>query len=183
MRRVALFDFDGTLVDSDHALTHPFQLLGVPEVDRPPLGLPLVEACRRAGITVEDYLAHYDPSVAQPFAGVPQLLAALDRWGVASNKQRASGLRELHRLGWSPTVAFFSDDFGGKEKELAPLLAALGLEPAEAVFVGDTHHDRSCAALAGIPFALAGWNPRARAAAEPGDTVLDHPREVLELLA
>lgn len=93
-----------------------------------------------------------------------------------------SGLRELDRLGWTPTAAFFSDDFGGKEKELAPLLAALGLDNDEAVFVGDTHHDRSCAALAGISFALAGWNPRARALAERGDTVLDHPRDVLDLL-
>jgi len=182
MRRVALFDFDGTLVDSDRALTHPFQALGVPEADRPPLGLPLVEACRQAGITVEDYLAHYDPSSSEPFAGVPELLDRLDRWGVASNKLRASGLRELDRLGWAPTAAFFSDDFGGKEKELPPLLAALGLEPAEALYVGDTHHDRACAAAVGIPFALAGWNGRARAAAEPGDTVLDHPSQVLDLL-
>ncbi|MGV3759102.1 MAG: HAD family hydrolase [Actinomycetota bacterium] len=179
---MALFDFDGTLVDSDQALTLPFQALGIPEADRPPLGLPLVEACRRVGITVEQYLAHYDPSSAQPFDGVPELLAGLDRWGVASNKQRTSGLRELARLGWSPTAAFFSDDFGGKEKELAPLLAVLDLEPTDAVYVGDTHHDRACAALVGIPFAVAGWNPRARAAAEPDDTVLDHPRQVLDLL-
>jgi HAD superfamily hydrolase (TIGR01549 family) len=182
MRRVALFDFDGTLVDSDRALAQPFEALGVSEPDRPPLGLPLVEACRRAGITVDDYLAHYDPSSSQPFAGVPELLARLDRWGVASNKQRASGLRELERLGWAPTAAFFSDDFGGQEKELAPLLAALGLAPDDAVYVGDTHHDRACAALVGIPFALAGWNPRARAEAERGDTVLDHPSQVLDLL-
>jgi HAD superfamily hydrolase (TIGR01549 family) len=182
MSQVALFDFDGTLVDSDGALVRPFEALGIAEADRPPLGLPLVEACRRVGITVEDYLAHYDPSAARPFDGVPELIAALDRWGVASNKQRDSGRRELDRLGWAPTAAFFSDDFGGQEKELAPLLAALDLEPADAVYIGDTHHDRDCAALVGIPFALAGWNPRARAAAEPGDTVLDHPRQVLDLL-
>lgn len=181
-RRVALFDFDGTLVDSDDALARPFRALGVPEAEQPPLGLPLVEACRRAGILVEDYLAHYDPASATPFAGVPEMLARLDRWGVASNKQRRSGQQELQRLGWTPTAAFFSDDFGGQEKELAPLLAALRLEPEEAVFVGDTHHDRACAERVGIPFALAGWNPRARASAAPGDRVLHHPREVLDLL-
>ena len=38
--RVAVFDFDGTLVDSDAALIAPFEALGVPS---PPLGLPLVE--------------------------------------------------------------------------------------------------------------------------------------------
>jgi phosphoglycolate phosphatase len=180
--RVALFDFDGTLVDSDRALTLPFEQLGVPEDRRPPLGLPLVEACRRAGITLDAYLERYDPSAAQPFDGVTELIRSLDRWGLASNKQRASGRHELERLGWAPEAAFFSDDFGGKEKELGPLLAALGLEPEEAVFVGDTHHDRTCAAAVGVPFALAGWNRRARESAAADDLVLRHPREVLDLL-
>lgn len=181
-RRVALFDFDGTLVDSDQALAAPFRALGLADDEHPPLGLPLVEACRRAGVTIEAYLAHYDPTVAPPFEGVPELLDHLERWGLASNKQRSSGLAELARLGWHPTVALFSDDFGGREK-VGPLLAALALEPHEAVYVGDTQHDRSCAAAAGVPFALAGWNRRARRAAQPGDLVLDHPKQVLDLLA
>lgn len=181
-RRVALFDFDGTLVDSDQALAAPFRALGIPDEAQPPLGLPLVEACERAGVTIEAYLAHYDPTVAPPFDGVPELLDQLARWGLASNKERSSGRAELARLGWRPTVALFSDDFGGREKELGPLLAALALEAHEAVYVGDTHHDRSCAAAAGVPFALAGWNPRARRAAQPDDLVLDHPTQVLDLL-
>jgi HAD superfamily hydrolase (TIGR01549 family) len=180
--RVALFDFDGTLVDSDRALTLPFEELGVPEDRRPPLGLPLVEACRRAGITVDAYLERYDASAAQPFDGITELVRSLDRWGLASNKQRTSGRRELARLGWDPTAAFFSDDFGGREKELGPLLAALGIEPAGAVFIGDTHHDRACAAALGVRFAVAGWNPRARATAAGDDLVLSHPHEVLDLL-
>jgi phosphoglycolate phosphatase-like HAD superfamily hydrolase len=178
---VPLFDFDGTLVDSDVALTAPWHALGVdPAVV--PLGLPLVEACTRAGVTVEAYLEHYDPSAALPFPGVDELLSRLDRWGLASNKERSSGRRELQRLGWAPDAAFFSDDFGGKEKELPPLLSAMGLTADQAVFVGDTRHDRACAAAAGLRFALAGWNPRARAGAQRGELVLDHPRDVLELL-
>ena len=59
----------------------------------------------------------------------------------------------------------------------------MGLSPTQAVFVGDTRHDRACAAAAGLPFALAGWNPRARAAAEPDDLVLVRPEDVLGLLA
>jgi HAD superfamily hydrolase (TIGR01549 family) len=180
--KVALFDFDGTLVDSDQALIAPWFELGVPEARHPPLGLPLIEACRRVGVTVEEYLERYDPTAAQPFDGVPELLAALDRWGLASNKQRDAGQRELERLGWSPEAAFFSDDFGGKEKELGGLLAALGLAPSDAVYIGDTHHDRACAGALGVAFALAGWNPRARATAIAGDLVLDDPHQVLDLL-
>lgn len=180
-RLVPLFDLDGTLVDSDAALTAPWHALGV-DPGLVPLGLPLAEACERAGVTVDAYVAHYDDAAVRPFEGVDALLASLDTWGVASNKLRASGRRELERLGWRPAAALFSDDFGGREKQLAPLLELLQLRADQAVFVGDTRHDRACAAAAGARFALAGWNPRARAAAEPDDLVLDHPADVLGLL-
>jgi phosphoglycolate phosphatase len=177
--RTVLFDFDGTLVDSDAALMAPFTALGVAEADLPPLGLPLGVACERAGVTVDAYLALYDPAAAQPFPGVDALLGRLDRWGLCSNKDRASGERELARLGWAPAVARWSDAFGGRPKRLGPLLAALELAPGAAVFVGDTDHDRACARDAGVAFALAGWNPRARP--EPGDRVLAAPADVLGL--
>jgi phosphoglycolate phosphatase-like HAD superfamily hydrolase len=180
-RRTVLFDFDGTLVDSDAALQAPFAALGVAEADVPPLGLPLGIACGRAGISVADYLAHYDPTAARPFPGVEAMLAALDRWGLCSNKDRASAERELARLGWRPAAAFFSEDFGGRPKVLGPLLEALDLAPDDALLVGDTPHDRACARDAGVAFALAGWN--ARAAAEPGDLVLATPADVLAAAA
>jgi phosphoglycolate phosphatase-like HAD superfamily hydrolase len=177
----ALFDLDGTLVDSDVALLAPFTALGVPPERVPPLGLPLADACARAGVAVEDYLDLYDATVVEPFPGVEELVAGLDRWAVCSNKARASGRLELARLGWEPTLALFSEDFDGLPKTLTPALAALELTPDTVVFVGDTQHDRACAAAVGARFALAGWNPRATAA--PGDLVLDHPTDVLALLA
>ncbi|MGH9275970.1 MAG: HAD family hydrolase [Acidimicrobiales bacterium] len=181
-RRVvtALFDLDGTLVDSDAALLAPFSALAVPSERVPPLGLPLGEACELAGVTVDDYLERYDGTVVEPFPGVEELLARLPRWAVCSNKARDSGRQELHRLGWAPELALFSEDFDGRPKTLQPVLDVLGLTADEVLFVGDTAHDRSCAAAAGVPFALAGWNPRVQR--EPGDVVLLHPAEVLDLL-
>jgi phosphoglycolate phosphatase-like HAD superfamily hydrolase len=176
----ALFDLDGTLVDSDDALLAPFTALGVPPERVPPLGLPLAEACALAGILVEDYVAHYDDAAVHPFPGVEDLVRSLPRWAVCSNKRRASGLSELARLGWEPELALFSEDFDLQQKRLAPVLAALELDPAAVVFVGDTDHDRTCAVVAGVRFALAGWNPRVTAV--PGDLVLGHPLDVLELL-
>jgi phosphoglycolate phosphatase-like HAD superfamily hydrolase len=179
-QRTVLFDLDGTLIDSDAALLAPFDALGVPVDRRPPLGLPLGEACDLAGITVERYLAEYDPMASHPFPGVDAMLGRLERWGVCSNKERRSGQRELARLGWRPDVALFSDDFGGRQKQLDPVLLVLELAPDDAVFIGDTAHDRTCAHVAGVAFALAGWNPRA--VPEPGDHVLGDPAEVLDLV-
>lgn len=169
-----MFDLDGTLLDSDAALVAPFVALGVAPQEVT-FGHVLADECARLGIEVEEYVARYDPDRARPFAGVDRLLARLPRWAVCSNKHPVSGRAELARLGWRPDVALFSDAFSGA-KHLTPVLDALGLGPAEVVFVGDTAHDRAAAAAVGVPFALAGWNPRAEPV--PGDTVLHHPREV-----
>jgi phosphoglycolate phosphatase-like HAD superfamily hydrolase len=142
-------------------------------------GHVLADECARLGITVEDYLAHYDDTLAQPFPGVVELVGGLERWAVCSNKHPRSGRAELARLGWVPDAALFADAFEGP-KQLGPVLATLGLDAAQVAFVGDTDHDRACAQAVGCTFVLAAWNPRARPAAT--DLVADHPREVLDLL-
>ena len=44
-------------------------------------------------------ITRIDPTTVLPFPGVADMLAGLDRWGLASNKERTSGRRELERLG------------------------------------------------------------------------------------
>ena len=175
---VPIFDLDGTLLDSDAALVAPFLALGVPE-DEVTFGRTLEQECARLGITVAEYLDRYDVNQAQPYAGVEELLAELDRWAVCSNKEVASGRAELERLGWTPEAAMFADDFGGP-KELGPVVDALGLLGRDVVFVGDTEHDRRCASVFGCRFAVAGWNVRADGLG--GDVVLDRPLDLLDVL-
>lgn len=173
---VPVFDFDGTLLDSDEALVAPFVALGIP-ADQVGRGRLLADECALLGVSVEDYLRHYDPTAARPFPGVEDLVARLDRWGLCSNKHGEVGAAELARLGWRPTAAEFAR---GEPKRLEPILAELGLGPTGVLYVGDTDHDRECAASVGAAFVLAGWNPRSRP--RPEDRVLDHPLEVLALL-
>jgi HAD superfamily hydrolase (TIGR01549 family) len=175
---LCIFDLDGTLLDSDAALVAPFLALGVPEGEIS-FGHVLADECDRLGVAVEAYLDRYDSAAAQPFAGVDEVLGALDRWAVCSNKHPRVGRAELARLGWAPDVALFADAFAGGPKALGPVLDALEVPASEIVFVGDTEHDRRCAAAVGARFAVAGWNPRT--AGLTGDVVLRHPAEVLDL--
>ncbi|HEY2667313.1 MAG TPA: HAD-IA family hydrolase [Actinomycetota bacterium] len=179
---VPIFDLDGTLLDSDAALAGAFVALGVPR-ESITFGHVLADECARLGLRLEAYLDAYDHGAALPFPGVEEMLAVLERrglcWGLCSNKHSFSGHRELARLGWQPAVALFSEDFGGP-KRLDPVLGSIGLHAAGAIFVGDTAHDRACAADAGVAFALAGWNPRA--VPLPGETVLEDPADLLSLL-
>lgn len=177
-RKVAVCDLDGTLIDSDAALANAFVALGV-DREEITFGHVLADECDRLGLSVEDYLAAYDPTQALPFAGVTELVTSLDRWAVCSNKHPHSGRAELERLQWHPEVALFADSFGGP-KQLPPVLRLLGIAPDQVIFLGDTAHDRRCASDAGVGFALAGWNPRATA--HSSDIVLSHPLELLELL-
>ncbi len=152
--------------------------LGV-DVERIPFGLPLADACVLVGVSVDDYLAAAGSKAAAPFPGVSEMLSALERWAVCSNKLGAYARPEIESLGWRPDVALFVEDFGGP-KRLQAVLDALPATADEVFFVGDTDFDRRCAREAGVRFGLAGWN--ARATPEPGDVILREPAEVLTLL-
>ena len=175
---IPVFDLDGTLLDSDAALVAPFIALGIPK-EQITFGHTLAVECERLGLEVADYLAHYDDALALPFEGVDELVARLDRWAVCSNKHPLAGTAELARLGWQPEVAMFADSFDGP-KHLGPVLDAIGVQPENVIFVGDTDHDRRCAREAGCAFALAGWNARASAVA--GDLVLARPLDLCDHL-
>ena len=176
--RTAICDLDGTLIDSDAALVDAFLALGVDRSDIS-FGHVIEQECARLGISLDAYLHAYDTTASIPFPGVEELVTSLDRWAICSNKHPVSGTAELTRLRWRPQLAMFADAFDGP-KRLEPVLAALGLEPEQVVFLGDTDHDRRCAMEAGVDFALAGWNPRATPAED--DLVLDAPIELLDLL-
>ena len=172
-----IFDLDGTLIDSDTALVETFLRLGVPRHEIS-FGHAIEVECARLGLTVDDYIEAYDDEATQPYPGVSDMLAGVGEWSICSNKARASAHAELVRFRWRPRAAMFADDFGGRPKELGPLLDLLGVEPATVVFIGDTDHDEHCARHAGTDFRWAGWNPRVPA----GPDVLAQPSDVLSLL-
>jgi HAD superfamily hydrolase (TIGR01549 family) len=173
-----IFDLDGTLLDSDRALVNAFVRCGVP-AETVTFGHLITDECERLGIALDDYFAAYDPTDVAPFAGVEEMLASMDRWAIASHKDRTMAHTELRRLGWLPEVALFAQDFGGP-KSLELVLAALGLGSGDVLFVGDTVHDRRAALDAGVRYVVAGWNVRADR--RDGDVVAARPGDILGLL-
>lgn len=174
-----VFDFDGTLVDSDEALVVAFERLGV---DRSTVtfGHAIGEELDRLGLGLDDYAAAYDVEVVRPFDGIDDAVAQLGRWAVCSNKHPASATAELARLGWRPEVALFADDFGWAHKTVAPVLELLGLSAERVAVVGDSEGDLRCALEVGCDMYWAGWNPRVPALVESG-TVLARPVDLLDL--
>lgn len=177
--QVLVFDFDGTLVDSDDALVRPLLELGVPW-ESITYGHAVAEECTRLGISMDRFVDLYDTEVVHPFPGVDEVVAQLGRWALCSNKHPRSGIAELTRLGWVPEVAMFADSFGWAHKGLGPVIEALGVGAAEVVMVGDSDGDLRCAEEVGCRYAWAGWNPRVRAALPDGD-VLERPGQLLDL--
>ncbi len=174
-----VFDFDGTLVDSDEELVRAFMRLGVPR-EGITFGHAIAEETDRLGLSLEAYADAYRVDVVEPFAGVSSVVPLLGRWSLCSNKHPRSGAAELERLGWHPELAYFSDSFDWSHKHLAPLLDAMGLTAAQVAMVGDSEGDARCAAEVGCDMVWAGWNPRVDSDTHDG-IVLERPEQLLEL--
>lgn len=194
MRRTALFDLDGTLVDSLPDLAAslnrvlapaglaPFE----PSAIRPMVGDGVVRLVERAlaarGKSPDpaildafqtDYFAHV-ALLSHPFPGVPEMLARLaaEGWQMAicTNKPEAAARKLLARLELLSRFGAIGggDSFPVRKPDPAHLRATLraaGGDAARAVMVGDHANDMKAAAGAGIPGIFASWGYGPRAMA------------------
>ena len=111
---------------------------------------------------VPRFLALYEPNAARstrPYPGVPETLSALRAHGlrvaVVTNKPDAATRAILATLGLAPLVEVVvgGDTAPERKPHPAPVrlaLARLGVAAADAVMVGDNHHDVSAARAAGV---------------------------------
>ncbi len=115
------------------------------------------------------YLTHYRrrPCVdSKLFADAGEAVAALRRagirLGVCTNKPEALAVAVLRELGLldAMDVVVGADTTPARKPDPLPLLhtlRVLGVDPDEAVYVGDTAIDRDCARAAGVPCRLVDW--------------------------
>lgn len=177
--RLAVFDCDGTLVDSlgaiAAAMARSFEAYGLP----PPtprevqsiVGLPLLDAIDRIspeGADLERLREGYaeayreliaDPAMHEPlYEGALEALAALEEagvlLGVATGKGRRGlqGVLERHGIRDRFVTLKTSDDGPGKPNPhmLIAAMEEVGANPADTVMIGDTTFDIVMAANAGV---------------------------------
>ncbi|MCD9125948.1 phosphoglycolate phosphatase [Luteimonas fraxinea] len=185
----ALFDLDGTLLDSAPDMLATVNRM-LASRDRPPLTLseirPVVSRGARAmasaafseldtdGVTalVPEFLAVYAEELGRHsvlFDGVEAMLAALEAagtpWGIVTNKPEYLAVEILPQLGWQDRCAVLigGDTLAERKPHPLPLLHAadaIGIAPAGCVYVGDDARDIAAARAAGMGSVVALWGYR-----------------------
>ncbi|MCJ8141375.1 HAD-IA family hydrolase [Ancylobacter sp. A5.8] len=211
--KLALFDCDGTLVDSQDvivtAMTRAFDRAGRPVPPRSAIlsivGLSLVEAMRRLG---DDDPAFPAEALAELYRGAfhelraesavleplfPGMRATLDLLkaredvvlGIATGKSQrgvAAVLRHHGLEGRFMTIQT-ADDAPSKPHPAMVLqaMAAVGVEPADTVLIGDTSFDMTMARAAGARALGVTWGYHARdlLMASGAERLVDHAADLL----
>ncbi|MFF7442116.1 HAD family hydrolase [Streptomyces sp. NPDC008122] len=200
--KALLFDLDGVLLDTrpvmkrawqqvlkEHGLDVPFE-----EYERH-LGRPFADIMERLGFTEsERFRRTYDEAsiaashLAREFDGVVEVLHAFVAagWllGVVTSKPLERAAPILTTLG-CPFSTVRTPNGGGRGKPAPdPVLLALtdlGVDPADAVYVGDMAVDQEAARRARVPYVHAGWGYGWPGA--PSPVVAESPKDLLRLLS
>jgi pyrophosphatase PpaX len=208
--QTALFDLDGTLIDSirlildsyHHTLT---QHKLPPRTDEEWLrgvGTPLhvqfsewrgsPEVLEAMIATYREYnLKHHD-SMVTVYPGVVQAIreikAAGVQTGLVTSKNRQGALRGLQLVGLEPLmdVLVCCDEVTNPKPHPEPVEKAvklLGADPATTVYVGDSIHDMNSGRAAGVKTGAALWGPFKRSHLEGAnpDYWLETPEDLVGL--
>jgi pyrophosphatase PpaX len=210
--QTALFDLDGTLIDSirlildsyHHTLTQHNLPARTDEDWLKGVGTPLAvqfsewrkspEVLEALIATYREYnLKHHD-SMVTVYAGVLEALreikAAGIQTGLVTSKNRMGALRGLKLVGLEALmdVLVCADEVTNPKPHPEPVekaVALLGADPASTVYVGDSIHDMHSGRAAGVKTAAALWGPFGRDHLESAspDYWLEVPGDLVALVA
>jgi N-acetyl-D-muramate 6-phosphate phosphatase len=207
-----LFDLDGTLLDSApdlHAAlaaycgemnvavpAYPVVREVVSRGSRAILRCAFNESDEQLLERAPRYLELYHSMMSRhtrPFEGIDALLEVLEAsaiaWGIVTNKPGYLTDELVRQIGWShrASAVVSGDTLPVRKPDPAPVWLACeraGLEPARCLFVGDDRRDIQAGNDAGLYSVAVHWgyldggDPYAWGA----DTVIEHPRQLAELL-
>jgi len=186
---LALFDLDGTLLDSAPDFVATLNRMLAERGERPmPLdalrphvskgaramlaaGFPRLDVATRDAM-IPAFLEIYQQELARhgtPFEGIEPLLDAIEsagcRWGIVTNKPEYLAVQLLPLLGWQRRCAVLvgGDMLPVRKPDPLPLLHAalqLDLGAKDCVYVGDDERDIIAARAASMPSIAALWGYR-----------------------
>ncbi|MCA9725030.1 MAG: pyrophosphatase PpaX [Kurthia sp.] len=178
-----LFDFDGTLLDTNELIMETFYHVLSPKFPGKYkkenmaqfIGPSLKETftmidAQNTEALIEEYIAwnrvHHDELVSE-FDGVVEVLTQLKRAGlklaIVSTKRREAILTGLHVLGVEELfdVIISNDEVEHTKPHPEPVLLALqelGLQKHEVIMIGDNYHDIEGGQNAGVHTAGVAWS-------------------------
>jgi len=186
MHDTIIFDFDGTLIDSAVGILATYSAVlaaaGIKPaapLDSRLIGPPLLPtmskltgpiAPEQLDVLVEDFKVRYadigvarTPAYPAADATLKQLLAGGKILYLATNKRAQPTLALLDKFGWAPyfqrvyCIDSHQPAFTDKAAMLRQLLSENQIDPAQALYVGDTQGDYLSASACGIRFVAALW--------------------------
>lgn len=174
MIEAVMFDFDGTVADTNHLVYESFRVTLKEKLQVEPqrqdiydlFGEPLERTLKRYVDDIEDILAYYrafneenHDALIQPFPGVEAALRDLQamgvKLGIVTSKRRAMALRGIEVLGLGDyfDVVITPEDTRNHKPSADPLLKGLerlgGIPPERVLMVGDSVFDIKCGQNAG----------------------------------
>jgi phosphoglycolate phosphatase/pyrophosphatase PpaX len=183
MLKCVIFDMDGTIADTQPLCLAAFQaaLLATggrefSEGEITAVYGPSEGGCLRAlvgdraeegyKIYLEYYQAHHQRICPAPFPGMRQVFDLVEARGAAlaliTGKSAASLALDLAVFGLEKRFQIVKTgrpEGADKPADMRAVLSELGLEPGEAVYVGDAPTDITSARAAGLPILAAAWAP------------------------
>lgn len=205
---LVIFDFDGTLINSEPGIHRAIEMtvtaIGLPksavEQWRQMIGIPLEvqlshllppERHPEIPDSVALYRQFYDqvgPQHSDPFPGIEEILEGLRSrlpLAIASSKRRETILRVLRQWQWQ---AWFNPVISPAEviqpkphpESLHKVLDQHGLQPHQAVMIGDSVYDMEMAQRAGVMAWGVTWgiHPQERLQAAGAEQVFSTPQQL-----
>lgn len=199
-----IFDIDGTIIDTEHAVLSSLQKLLSEELNKKysfeelrfALGIPGEVALKELGITniLESfnkwsiYLKEYFYYV-KVFDDIVETIVKLKEMGVligiVTSETKEEFLNDFVPFGLSNyfNLVICADDTEKHKPDPEPILKFIelsGADKSKTIYIGDTKYDMNCAASAGVDFALALWGAKSSIGIN-ANYILESPKQIIEL--
>ena len=184
MLKCVIFDMDGTIADTQPLCLAAFQAalaaIGGREFTEAEITAvygPSEDGCLKAlagdrgateglKIYLEYYQAHHQRLCPAPFPGIREIFDLVEARGAAlaliTGKSAPSLALDLAVFGLENRFRIIKtghSESADKPSDMRAVLAKLGLDPGEAVYVGDAPTDITSARAVGLPILAAAWAP------------------------